>query len=58
MNAAGKVASPKTEVIGDRKTHSHNSTMDSSLAAASESRKARLLALKRKKEGIQDDGYD
>ncbi|KAJ6525684.1 mRNA splicing factor [Mycena capillaripes] len=30
--------------------------MDSSLAAASEARKARLLALKRKKDGIQDDG--
>ncbi|KAK7020426.1 cwf18 pre-mRNA splicing factor-domain-containing protein [Favolaschia claudopus] len=29
--------------------------MDSSLAAASDARKARLLALKRKKEGIQDD---
>ncbi|KAF7338099.1 hypothetical protein MVEN_02034600 [Mycena venus] len=29
--------------------------MDSSLAAASEARKARLLALKRKKDGIQDD---
>ncbi|KAJ7272028.1 cwf18 pre-mRNA splicing factor-domain-containing protein [Mycena haematopus] len=31
--------------------------MDSSLATASEARKARLLALKRKKEGIADDAY-
>ncbi|KAJ6597127.1 mRNA splicing factor [Mycena vulgaris] len=30
--------------------------MDSSLAAASDARKARLLALKRKKDGVQDDG--
>ncbi|KAJ7172219.1 mRNA splicing factor [Mycena filopes] len=30
--------------------------MDSTLATASEARKARLLALKRRKEGVQDDG--
>ncbi|KAJ7047056.1 mRNA splicing factor [Mycena alexandri] len=30
--------------------------MDSTLATASEARKARLLALKRKKEGVKDDG--
>ncbi|KAJ7219511.1 mRNA splicing factor, partial [Mycena pura] len=32
--------------------------MDSSLAATSEARKARLLALKRKKEGVQDVAYE